>query len=249
MILMIGGNRTGREVSLEIERQGYRIISLIETVADAALYGRGEVVTGTLDRDRIKKIVQENEIRGVLDVTEGEYTTGLNALKLCGELGIPFAKFESQGIDFKLHKDIAFCYTRDMALERLNADRGNILVWVDHHKTPDILWDVTDKKRLFTIVLKGTKMSVDELVDWGIHVNNIIELDGVYNLEENAKIISRFDIEKIFTLTGVEMHKKIELAGLIGAGVIALRAGKVEYPLVLTDYGQAVECVMEWNLM
>ena len=202
-IILFSGTTEGRLLSEWLSAQ-----KIHHTVCVATEYGRtvmeeneyAKVLTGRLDVDAMKELMQEDRIFATIDATHPYATEVSKNIKLAAKAcNIRYIRLLRCALSDNSAADNCFIYDdNETCAKALLSTEGNILLTTGSKELHVYTEYEELSKRLFVRVLPGIE-SISLCEKAGISGKQIIAMQGPFSEELNIAIIKQFDIKHLVT--------------------------------------------------
>lgn len=249
MILVLSGTAYGRNLLKELERSGYRTLCSAATVFEAAEFGYGQTVTGSLNRERLEELIRKYRIAGVVNaLEEAETETVILSEGVCRDCGIPCLRYFPCKAEYLNHPRIIVCGDYRGVAERLNKSLGNALLFVPPQICQLIAEGTLSRGALYFPVLKGVEPDLDLPLRCGLPLKNILQADGVESRHDIAALIKKNDIQFLVCHEENGFQNKLEAAEETGAMVLLTGRFETAYPQTACSLEEVLEIAGDWHL-
>lgn len=249
MILVLSGTANGRNLLKELERAGYRTLCSAATVYEAAEFGHGQTVTGSLNQERLEELIQKYRISGIMNaLPESETEASALAAAVCRKNRIPCLRYFPCREEYLNNPRIIVCGDYLAAAEQLNKSIGNTMMFVPPQTSKLIAEKTLSRSSLFFPVLKGVEPDVDLPLQCGLPMKNILQVDGMESRHDIAAILKKYDIQFVVCYDGNGFQEKWKAAEDAGAIVILTGRFTTTYPQTAYSLEEALETAGDWHL-
>ena len=196
ILVLAGGGRESEEVIGLLEKEKVPCLCVFSTLAEAGSYGRGNAVIGKMDSRLFKKIFEENTVWGVVDAFSGaEPLPSLEAMSACREERIPYVKY------LRIPSPEGLCpqsmvvgsYAKIAAF--INTRLGAVLFDAAPGTVRAVAKQVLDRKSLYVSVLRTAAFDVEQALEYGIPLMNVLETNGAE--DDISRLMDRLDIQML----------------------------------------------------
>ena len=196
--------------------------------------GSDETIARPLPKDEIIKIITENSFDILIDATHpfASHITQ-TSVSIAHELKIPYMRFERPATNLKNIETSHIHYVNSFdeagKLIRNEFLSGNILHFAGANTMEEILKYVS-VDRFYPRILK-VESSIEKCKKLGIDPSHIIPMNGAASLEENIKLIEKYDASVMITKESGEVGgviEKIEAANESNVAVVMIQRPKID---------------------
>ncbi|MCM1101200.1 MAG: precorrin-6A reductase [Clostridium sp.] len=231
-ILLFGGTTEGRKLSETLAKAGVGHTLCVATEYGEEVLSAHPLVTvrrGRMDREEIRKFVEEGNFAAVVDATHPfarEVTDNIKAalqeLRGTGK-NVPYLRLRRQGMTER-EEDIRYFETHEACAKALEETEGNILLTTGSKELSGYCRSDKVKERLFVRVLPSEE-SIAACADRGIRGNRIIAMQGPFTAEMNEALMRQYEISCLVTKesgTSGGYEDKLRAARKVGAQVFVI---------------------------
>ncbi len=249
MILVLTGTANGRNLLKGLERGGYRTLCSAATVFEAAEFGYGQTVTGSLSRERLEELIDKYRISGVMNaLAESDVETSVLSAEVCRNRGIPCLRYFPCKAEYLDNPRIVVCGDYREVAGQLNKSIGNALLFVPPQISKLIAEETLSRGSLFFPVLKGVEPDIDLPLQCGLPMKNILQVDGMESRHDMALMLKKYDIQFIICHDENGFQDKLEAAEETGAIILLTGRFETTYPQTVYSLEAALEMASEWHL-
>lgn len=249
MILVLSGTANGRNLLKELERSGYRTLCSAATVFEAAEFGYGQTVTGSLNRERLEELIRQYRVSGVVNaLAETETETAVLSAQVCRDCGIPCLRYFPCKAEYLNNPRVIICGDFRSVAERLNKSLGNALLFVPPQISKLIAEGTLSRGSLYFPVLKGVEPDMDLPLRCGLPMKNILQADGMESGHDIAALIKKYDIQFLVCHDENGFQDKLQAAEEAGAMVLLTGRFETAYPQTAYSLEEVLETARDWHL-
>jgi len=249
MILVLAGTTEAREIVSLLSSKKIKVITTTTTKYGGELAkkaGAEKVVVEKLTKEKLKKLIEKNKIKIVIDATHPfALEIKKNAIAACSELKVPYARFERGKIEVKSPL-VKYAENFEEA-GKIAAKLGNNIFYTAGVKDIASFLRHVKTKNLIARVLPE-KESVEACLKAGIKKENIIAIHGKISEEINKAMLKEFNADILVTKDSGEMgfvKEKVLAALSLNLPVVVIKRPPVSYPKVFYDYASLISWVKD----
>jgi len=235
MILVLAGTTEAREIISLLSSKKIKVIATTTTEYGGELAkkaGANKVIAGELTRGKLEKLIEKNGVKAVIDATHPfALEIKKNAIEACGELKIPYARFERGKTGMKSSPLIKYAENFDEA-GKIAAKFGNNIFYTAGVKNIASFLKHVKNKNVIARVLPE-KESIEACFKAGIKEENIIAIHGKISEEINRAMLKEFNAGVLVTKDSGEtgfVKEKVLAALSLGLPVVMIKRPSVKYP-------------------
>ncbi len=194
MILVLAGTGEGREKAAALEKQGCPLLASVATAYGAQTLRRsyrGEILTGSLDREDLIRIINDRGVEKIVDATHPfavEITA--NARAACHRTGTGYERLEREEYSIEPTEGIIVARDTEEAAQLALEAPGVVFLTVGsntlEHYTALLVLD-----RIVARILPVSS-SLGKCLALGISPRNIIAMQGPFDEEMNRLLFCRY---------------------------------------------------------
>jgi len=245
--------------------EGKNILSLLNTftqdifVSTASSYG-GEILkdyrykvlnTKPLNKEELINSFKENKVSIVVDASH-PYALEItqNTISACKNLGIEYVRYERPSVidKFKEEKLVVQVEDYEALKEKIIGIDGNILNTTGSRNIQTIL-RLKLKNRIIHRVLPSVKV-MDECLNLGVNVEDIIAIKGPVSYELNCAFIKEYEAKAILLKdSGVQGGTEEKLKAAIDLGIYAfvIERKTINYENIFYSEKEVVDYIKAGN--
>lgn len=253
MILVLGGTSEGRELALELQRAGYSCLLSVTTELGAGMVAGNQLRMriGELDANGFKNLLQQEQIRLVIDATH-PYAAIIKeiARNVAEAAGITYIRLERQA--FLLPDDPGVVAVNDYAeaLEVLKNEQGGILFTIGvrnlyHFKS---LW--LEQQYPIWVKIYPEVESLKTTLELGLRPEQIIAFHGPGPMDLLKAIITMTGVSWIVTKeSGTIGGADVKVAATLETGrkILVIKRSLSGAKLVFQNTGEIMEFLKTHN--
>ena len=248
MIGLFSGTSEGRKIIMEFDKKNLKTLVFTATGYGSSLISKSKNIStnsGPLSKDQIKKIFRERGIKKILDATH-PYAENIsrNLIEVSEELNLTYYRYERKGYKIEKNKNTEIFSNYDEIIRYLKKTKGNVMLTIGSRNLRRFALEVK-LDRLYPRILPLPKL-IQEALDIGISLKNIIGIQGPFSREVNKALIKSFNIKYLVTKnSGKEggINEKIEASEEEGIKIIILDKPKVDYPNKYGNIDKIIEII------
>lgn len=255
MILHLAGTSDARELALQIQGAGYELLASV--VTDSAAKGLEEVGvpvrTGRLTTEQMVELIGERGIRTLVDASHPfAEEASKNAMAAASVAGIPYIRFERQGVQFAENQNLYFVDDYQGAAD-LAAELKGVVMLTTGSKTLQIF-----TKRLLgvegvTLIARMLPRldNMEKCAELGVEQKHIIAMQGPFSKELNIALYKNYNTDIVITKESGKVgsvDEKVEAALELGLKVIVIGRPGLEYGDVYSEFAPVIEHLNQLNL-
>lgn len=224
MILVLSGTSVGRKVADALSRK-YKVLVSTKTEYGKKLINENKnlkAVYGELDRESLKSLILENNIKVIVDATH-PFATIISkiAFSVSKELNVDYIRYleEEEKVSYE---NAVYVENHNQAKEKC-YDFDNIFLTIGT-KNLAVYKDLIDSKNVFVRVLP-TVESIKVCEDLNILPKNIIAMQGPFSKELNYILFKETKAQVVVTKES-NLFEKVEAAKQLGIHLIIVKRPK-----------------------
>ena len=193
MILVLSGSGSeAREFSAVLDKEEIGYLCMLPTLKEAAAYGSGNLMVGKFDSVQMEELFRSEGISGVADVDAGGNDMSRVTMAACENAGIPYVKYlPLPDVGRDLVTGMAGSY-REIA-EGINCLSGAAILYTTPAAASAIAALVENPEKLYTPVLQNGSFDVENALEYGLPLLNVIAVDCVDGVDAVSQLILRLD--------------------------------------------------------
>lgn len=201
-LFILAGTEDGRALACELQKRGHQVLvsTLTEYGAEIAEQQGLKARSGALDENSLRKILQEQEMNGLIDATH-PYAQNIHSLAryITKECNLPYFRWERPLGEYPLHPLVHFASNLEEAAQLaaqlgtrifLSTGSKNLSDWVDQPALKDC--------EIFVRVLP-TAQVLCQCEDLGLKPYQIVAMQGPFTKEFNEALWKQFKIGVVIT--------------------------------------------------
>ena len=247
MILVLSGSGgEAREFSVTLNHEKLEHLCVLPTLKEAASYGRGNVVVGRFDHEKLEEFLRSEKITGVADVDMGGNALSQVAMTACKNLKIPYVKYlplPSSGRE--LVTGMVGSY-REIA-EGIDCLTGVALLYTTPAATAAIAGLVQKPDKLYTPILRGGSFDVEKALEYGLPLLNVLEMDNIEGTEAVLELIRKVDAKLLICDGSQGITDKIAAADAAEIPVILTHKTGMEYTHAAWSLDALIRVLRGWS--
>ncbi|GAX91032.1 precorrin-6A reductase [Effusibacillus lacus] len=252
MILFLAGTSDARELAIELQAKGYRLlVSVVTESAAESLKSAGlDVSVGRKTSEEMAEIIRRNQISAIVDASHPfAEIASQNAMEAANSAGIPYYRYERPGSILSDHPLIT--YVRDyreaaeVALER----KGTIFLTTGS-KTLHIFAEVLNGVEGIRMIARmlPNEENMRKCAELGIPQKNIVAMQGPFSEELNQAFYRHYGVSTVITKeSGAEgsVQEKVKAALDNNVQVIVICRPGIDYGRVYESSTELIEALEE----
>lgn len=246
ILILAGGGRESEEVIGLLEQEKIPYLCIFSTLAEAGNYGRGNAVVGKMERRFFQKVFEENNVCGVIDaIFGGDVEPSLEAMAACREANVPYVKYLRIAVSSKPCTQGMVTGSYAVIAELINTHLGNVLFYAAPGTVRAIAKRVLDCSCLYVSVLRGASFDVEQALEYGIPLVNVLEADGVEDTV--SSLIERLEARLLVCDGTAGIVDKAEAAEQSNIPLIITHNMGIEYTNTALRLEEIRELVQSWR--
>jgi precorrin-6A/cobalt-precorrin-6A reductase len=252
MILQLSGTSDARELALEIQAQGYPLLTTVVTEnAGKEMEKAGlPVRVGRLPEEALIELITEQNVNAVVDASHPfAEEASKNAISAAEKTGVPYIRYERESKSYVHEKLLTVSSYEDAA--QLAAEKKGVVMLLTGSKTLQIfteeLLDDADIRLLVRMLPRKDNMEKCEAL--GFPQKNIIAIQGPFTKEFNQALYKQYGVTLMVTKESGKqgsVDEKVEAALELGIETIVIERPKINYGTVHSSFSGILE---ELNLL
>ncbi len=239
-IWLFAGTSDGNEIGVKLINAGHSIKLFVATdygkKVALKLFSADIINTGRLDRDQLLQKAKEDNPQTIIDATHPfAVEISSNLIELSKQTSIKYIRFERpNNLPSDEHVHIVANY--EEAARKANQ-LGKRILLTTGSKDINTFLNARIDGELFLRMLPSQNL-LDEVLAKGMNQNNIVTMQGPFNVETNKDLIKRWQIDCLVSkASGNEggLLEKIEAARLCGIPVVIIDRPQIDYPVVFSE--------------
>ena len=237
-ILILGGTKDSTNI-IEHVKRNYDSYILTTTTTEygarlARQSGSDDVIARPLPKDELINIIKREDIDILVDATHpfASHITQTST-SIAKELEMPYIRFERPTTNLEevdtSHIHYANSFDEAGKLIESEFSEGNVLHFAGANTMEDVLKHVS-VDRFYPRILK-VESSIEKCEKLGIDPSHIIAMKGAASLEENIKLIEKYDASVMITKESGEVGgviEKINAANQKDIAVVMIQRPKID---------------------
>jgi len=250
-VLVIAGTVDARNIISELIKTGVAVTATVTTSYGSELleaYEGIDVHKGKLDSDGMLKLINERKICCTIDASHPfAREASVNAIEACTEAGIPYLRFEREGVTAETGRIIKVKSFEEAARAACTFD-GNIFLTIGTNNLKIFVDTIPDyKNRLFARILPDSRM-VSRCEEAGLSAGNIIAVKGPFATGMNIEMLKHCSASVLVTKESGEaggMVEKLEAAASLDIPVIMVERPEVPYTAKVSTLEEVMEFIRQ----
>ncbi len=191
MILVLSGSGSeAREFSAVLNQEAIEHLCVLPTLKEAAAFGSGNLMVGRFDSEKMEELFRTERITGVADVDPGGNDMSRVAMAACENADIPYVKYlPLPDAGRTLMVGMAGSY-REVS-EGINCLSGSAILYTTPAASSAIAQMVEKPDKLYTPVLRDGSFDVEQALEYGLPLLNVIAVDRAEGVEAISELICR----------------------------------------------------------
>lgn len=225
---ILAGTEDGRELASELQKRGHQVLvsTLTEYGAEIAEQQGLKVRSGALDENSLRRILQEQEISGLIDATH-PYAQNIHSLarRITSECGLPYFRWERPLGEYPHHPLIRFTSNLEEAAQLATQLGKRIFLSTGSKNLNEWLAQPVLKNcEIFVRVLPTTQV-LSQCEDLGLKPYQIIAMQGPFTQKFNEALWEQLKIDVVISKESGSIggtDEKVQACLLLGIPVIIL---------------------------
>lgn len=246
MIFVLAGTQDGREIARLLLEQGHDVAASV-----VSSYG-GELLTHAcgqrclindkpLDEAALKDYLQEHDIRLLVDASH-PYAANVsrNAIKVCGELNIPYIRYERDLSQLDYDK-ITLVHSYEEAAKAAAGLGKKIFLTTGSRNLDKFVHSPDLKDCELTARVLPTAEVIALCESLGVDAGHIVALQGPFSRELNVELFRKYGAEVIITKNSGTIggtDTKFAAAAELNLPIVLIDRPQLNYPSLTHDYAE-----------
>ncbi|MFB5674825.1 precorrin-6A reductase [Paenibacillus terreus] len=248
MIFMLCGTSDARELALQIQSRGYRVLtSVVTESAAASLRTAGlEVRIGRLTAADMTALIKEMGVRAIVDASHPfAEEAHANAMEAARECGLPYIRFERAGLVYDDHPLLHVVASYEEAADTALSLKGSVMLTTGS-KTLEIFTErLLGNPDIRLVARMLPRMdNMEKCSRLGMEQKNIIAMQGPFSRELNEALYKHFGTTVMVTKesgrTGA-VDEKVQAALEAGIRVVLISRPEVDFGTVHDQFEGILE--------
>lgn len=251
MILVLSGTKDGREIVESLNRQGIPLIATTVTK-----YGKGlitkdnkvDVLDGGLNASGLEKLIQEKEIKLVIDATHPfAQQVSKMAIDICKSSNCEYLRYEREEADYTRDENLIIVDSFSQAAQQASGFAGKIFLTVGSNNLQYFCQKIP-VERLVARVLPLVSV-IKKCEELGFNPGNIAAVQGPFSKALNREMFFHYHASVVVTKESGNtggVKEKLEAARELDIPVIMIKRPVLAYGhtvRILEDVLQVVKRV------
>jgi precorrin-6A/cobalt-precorrin-6A reductase len=253
MILFLAGTSDARELALQIQEAGFRVLATVVTENAAKQLERAglEAHVGRLTVADMVRLIREGKLKAVVDGSHPYAVEASRTAKAAAEeAGVPYLRYERAGSDVEAHELITVVDDYEQAAELAVLRRGVIMLTTGS-KTLHIFAEKLVGLPETTLVARmlPRKDNMVKCEELGVEQKNIVAMQGPFSKELNQALYRHYGVTLMITKeSGKEgaVDEKLSAALELGIEVIMIGRPDMDYGTVTSEPADVVRQLNDW---
>ncbi|WP_338450756.1 precorrin-6A reductase [Niallia oryzisoli] len=246
MILFLAGTSDARELALEIQKEGFRVLATVVTESAAkSLEDAGiPAQIGRLTAADIAALIKEKGFQAVVDASHPfAEEASKNALQGAKEADVPYIRYERESQRFQHPKLSVVSNYAEAA--KLAAKKQGVIMLTTGSKTLEIFAKELvglPNTRMITRMLPRID-NMEKCAALGIEQKDIVAIQGPFSKELNKALYKQYGVTLMITKESGKVgsvDEKVEAALECGIETIMIARPKVDYSNVFSSFDQVI---------
>ncbi|MBM4762984.1 cobalt-precorrin-6A reductase [Bacillus sp. B15-48] len=242
MILFLAGTSDARELAVEINKSGLKVIATVVTDSAAkSLTDAGiEVRIGRLTAAEMAAFISDNRCKAVVDASHPfAEEASKNALQAAKEQNVPYIRYERESQQFE-HENLVVVHDYEEAA-KLAAKKKGVIMLTTGSKTLSIFAKELvglENTRLIARMLPRVD-NMEKCAELGIEQKNIVAIQGPFSKELNKALYKQYDVSLMITKESGKVgsvDEKVEAAMECGIETIMIARPNIKYQTVYSRF-------------
>ena len=246
MIFVLAGTQDGREIARLLLEQGHDVAASVvssyggELLAHAC--GQKCLINDKpLDEDGLKDYLQEHHIRLLVDASH-PYAANVsrNAIKVCGELNLPYIRYERDLSQLDYDK-ITLVHSYEEAAKAAAGLGKKIFLTTGSRNLDKFVHSPDLKDCELTARVLPTAEVIALCESLGLDAGHIVALQGPFSKELNVELFRKYGAEVIITKNSGTIggtDTKFAAAAELNLPIVRIDRPKLNYPCLTHDYAE-----------
>ncbi|MBU8907809.1 precorrin-6A reductase [Desertibacillus haloalkaliphilus] len=247
MILVIAGTSDARELAIEIDKQGYQLITSVvtENAAKSLTEARLPVRVGRLAAIDMVDFIKEHQITLIVDASHPfAEEASRNAIEAAERSDTPYIRYERKEItsyDAIVTKVASYEEAADVA----SNHQGVVMLTTGSKTLPTFAQKLVGLEGVrFLARMLPRKDNLELCEQLGIEQKNIIAIQGPFSKELNKALYRQYGVTLMITKESGKVgsvDEKVEAARELGIPIVMIQRPRIGYGNVYSDIPQVVE--------
>lgn len=247
MILVLSGSGSeAREFSAVLDKEEIVYLCMLPTLKEAAAYGSGNLMVGKFDSEQMEELFRTEGITGVADVDAGGNDMSRVAMAACEKAGIPYVKYlPLPDAGRTLVTGMAGSY-REIA-DGINCLTGATILYTTPAASSAIAQMVEKPDRLYTPVLRDGSFDVEQALEYGLPLLNVIAVDSLDGADAVSQLICRVGAKLLVCDGSRGIADQIAAADAAGIPVVLTHKTGMDYTRTAWSLDALLRVLRGWK--
>ena len=246
MIFVLAGTQDGREIVRLLLEQGHDVAASVVSSYGGELLAhacgqRCLINDKPLDEAALKDYLQEHNIRLLVDASH-PYAANVsrNAIKVCGELNIPYIRYERDLSQLDYDK-ITLVHSYEEAAKAAAGLGKKIFLTTGSRNLDKFVHSPDLKDCELTARVLPTAEVIALCESMGVDAGHIVALQGPFSRELNVELFRKYGAEVIITKNSGTIggtDTKFAAAAELNLPIVLIDRPQLNYPSLTHDYAE-----------
>ncbi|QHC03966.1 precorrin-6A reductase [Anoxybacillus sp. PDR2] len=251
MIIVLAGTSDARELALEIQQAGYRVMATVVTEhAAEQLESAGiSVHLGRLTAAQLTELVYTKKAQAIVDASHPfAEEASKNAIKAAQDANVPYIRYERKSV-LLAYERVTFVDTYEEAAHLAAIKKGVIMLTTGSKTLPifaDKLLGLPDVRVIARMLPRKDNMEKCEMLQFP--QENIVAMQGPFTKELDLALFKHFGVTLLITKESGKVgfvDEKISAAEEMGIETIVIRRPSIKYGTVYSEFSDVLAALKE----
>jgi precorrin-6A/cobalt-precorrin-6A reductase len=251
MIIVLAGTSDARELALEIQQAGYRVMATVVTEhAAEQLESAGiSVHLGRLTAAQLTELVYTKKAQAIVDASHPfAEEASKNAIKAAQDANVPYIRYERKSVPLAYER-VTFVDTYEEAAHLAAIKKGVIMLTTGSKTLPifaDKLLGLPDVRVIARMLPRKDNMEKCEMLQFP--QENIVAMQGPFTKELDLALFKHFGVTLLITKESGKVgfvDEKISAAEEMGIETIVIRRPSIQYGTVYSEFSDVLAALKE----